>query len=243
MTRRARPFREFWNPLPPFPLQWPSKEQMREYARARRAEAPAKAKAAQANGTAGNGASADSTASLPLRQSDEMRDENPAPTPRVSERARMLLRQQLRGGPKRGDTIEAAAQAAAIPPRVLIAAAGALGVKTKNGEWRLPLKFLIIALCSALAWSAAAHAQAALDLSSAGRAAIWRSLGKDATGTQVAAGLQVGQAVPDPMRVLPFSTHLRKKVPAIKSYSYALVNSQVLIVDARTRKIVAIISK
>ena len=77
----------------------------------------------------------------------------------------------------------------------------------------------------------------------AGRAAIWRSLGKDATDTQVAAGLQVGQTVPDPMRVLPFSRHLRKKVPAIKSYSYALVNGQVLIVDARTRKIVAIISK
>jgi hypothetical protein len=59
----------------------------------------------------------------------------------------------------------------------------------------------------------------------------------------VAAGLQVGQTVPDPMRVLPFSAHLHKKVPALKSYSYALVNGQVLIVDARTRKIVAIISK
>jgi hypothetical protein len=32
-------------------------------------------------------------------------------------------------------------------------------------------------------------------------------------------------------------------VPALKSYSYALVNGQVLIVDARTRMIVAIISK
>jgi hypothetical protein len=53
----------------------------------------------------------------------------------------------------------------------------------------------------------------------------------------------VGQTVPDPMRVLPFSRHLRKKAPAIRSYSYALVNGQVLIVDARTRKIVAIISK
>ena len=104
-------------------------------------------------------------------------------------------------------------------------------------------EFLTIALYAVLAWSAAAHAQAAPDLSSAGRAAIWRSLGKDAMDTQVAAGLQVGQTVPDPMRVLPFSKHLRKKVPAIKSYSYALVNGQVLIVDARNRKIVAIVSK
>ena len=98
-------------------------------------------------------------------------------------------------------------------------------------------------LCAALIWCSGAGAQSSIDISSASRAAIWRSLGKDATDTQVAAGLQVGQTVPDPMRVLPFSRHLRKKAPAIRSYSYALVNGQVLIVDARTRKIVAIISK
>ena len=99
-----------------------------------------------------------------------------------------------------------------------------------------------IVLCAALIWSSGACAQSTVDLSSAGRAAIWRSLGKNATDTQVAAGLQVGQTVPDPMRVLPFSRHLRKSVPAIRSYSYALVNGQVLIVEARTRKIVAIVS-
>jgi hypothetical protein len=100
-----------------------------------------------------------------------------------------------------------------------------------------------IMLGAALIWSSGAGAQSGVDLNAAGRAAIWQSLGKDATETQVAAGLEVGQAVPDPMRVLPFSKHLRKMVPAIRSYSYALVNGQVLIVDARTRKIVAIISK
>lgn len=86
-------------------------------------------------------------------------------------------------------------------------------------------------------------AQSALHLSSAGRAAIWKSLGKDATDTQVAAGLQVGEKIPDPMNVLPFTARIRKKVPAIKPYSYALVNGQVLIVDAQTRKIIAIVSK
>lgn len=100
-----------------------------------------------------------------------------------------------------------------------------------------------VLLCGALIWSSGAWAQSNVHLSAAGRAAIWRSLGKDATDTQVAAGLQVGQTVPDPMRVLPFSGHLRKRVPAIRSYSYALVNGQVLIVDARNRKIVAIISE
>lgn len=100
-----------------------------------------------------------------------------------------------------------------------------------------------ILLCAALIWSSGAIAQTALHLTSAGRAAIWKSLGSEATDTQVAAGLQVGEKVTDPMNVLPFTGRLRKKVPAIKPYSYALVNGQVLIVDAQTRKIVAIVSK
>ena len=103
-------------------------------------------------------------------------------------------------------------------------------------------KFSAIVLCATLAWPLAAHAQT-VDISADGRAAIWKSLGKNATDTQVAAGLEVGQTVPDPMQVLPFSRHLRKNVPAVRSYSYALVNGQILIVEARTRKIVAIVSK
>ena len=106
----------------------------------------------------------------------------------------------------------------------------------------MPGKLKLFALCAALAWPVAALAQA-VELPAAGRAAIWRSLGKDATDTQVAAGLEVGQTVPAPMRVLTFSRHLRKRVRAIRHYSYALVNGQVLIVEARTRKVVAIVSK
>jgi hypothetical protein len=59
----------------------------------------------------------------------------------------------------------------------------------------------------------------------------------------VPAGLHVGDAVPDTMRLLPFGRHLGNKVRAIKAYSYALLQGQVLIIDARTRKIVAIVSK
>ncbi len=102
---------------------------------------------------------------------------------------------------------------------------------------------LSLLLCAALTWSSCATAQSAIRLTSAGRTAIWKSLGKDATDTQLAAGLQVGDKVPDPMNVLPFTARVRKKVPAIRPYSYALVNGQVLIVDAQTRKIVAIVSK
>jgi len=50
-----------------------------------------------------------------------------------------LLRHLLANGPKHGDHIEAAADAAAdTSEHALIAAADTLGVRTKNGQWRLP---------------------------------------------------------------------------------------------------------
>ncbi len=104
-------------------------------------------------------------------------------------------------------------------------------------------KFLTTALGATLLWSSALHAQPTIHLTGPGRAAIWRSLGKDATDTSVPAGLHVGDAVPDTMRLLRFGHHLGNKVPAIRAYSYALLQGQVLIIDARTRKIVAIVSK
>jgi hypothetical protein len=48
------------------------------------------------------------------------------------------VREQLANGPKPGDQIEAAAKAADIPERVLIAAASALGVRTQRGRWWIP---------------------------------------------------------------------------------------------------------
>jgi len=99
------------------------------------------------------------------------------------------------------------------------------------------------ALCVALLWTAAADAQTALHLTASGRAAIWRSLGKDATDTSIATGLKVGEAVPADQRLLPFDRHVRKKVPALKPYSYTLLQGEVLIVDPHSRKIVAIVSK
>jgi hypothetical protein len=98
-----------------------------------------------------------------------------------------------------------------------------------------------IVLCAALLCSSAAYAQSGIDLSSSDRAAIWRRLGRDATDTQAAAGLQVGDRVPAPMRVLPFSKQLRKRVPAVAHYAYALLHGEVLIVDRRARRIVAIV--
>jgi len=57
---------------------------------------------------------------------------------RASERAQRLLLEQLANGPRPGSQLEAAAEAAAIPESVLIAAADALGVRTQRGQWWLP---------------------------------------------------------------------------------------------------------
>jgi hypothetical protein len=56
----------------------------------------------------------------------------------LSERARAFVRNQLAKGPKPGEQITAAAEAAEIPERSLIAAAEALGVRTQRGQWWIP---------------------------------------------------------------------------------------------------------
>jgi Protein of unknown function (DUF1236) len=101
-----------------------------------------------------------------------------------------------------------------------------------------------IALCAFLLCCAASgYAQTSVHLTTSERAEIWRSLGRRADKTQEPAGLQVGEAVPDTMHMLAFARHVRKKVPALKSYSYALLHGQVLIVDPGTKTIVSIVSK
>jgi len=112
-------------------------------------------------------------------------------------------------------------------------------------------EFLQLFTGAIVAWPLAAHAEGPakgvrrhqLSLSSAHRAAIWRSLGKDAMKTQIPAGLNVGEAVPATMHLLPFDRRLRKTIPSIRRYSYALLQGQVLIIDPGTKKIVAIVGQ
>jgi hypothetical protein len=56
----------------------------------------------------------------------------------VGKRARALVREHLKHGPRPGAQIEIAAKAAEIPERSLIAAATALGVRTQRGQWWIP---------------------------------------------------------------------------------------------------------
>ncbi len=94
-----------------------------------------------------------------------------------------------------------------------------------------------------LCCSSSVYAQTAISLTSSEQAEIWRCLGKQATRTLVPAGLHIGEVVPDTMRLLPFGRKFRKRVPAIRSYSYALLQGQVLIIDSRVKTIVSIVSK
>lgn len=57
---------------------------------------------------------------------------------RIRLRARALVREQLKHGPKPAALVVAAAEAADIPEHMLIAAAAALGVRSQKGQWRLP---------------------------------------------------------------------------------------------------------
>jgi hypothetical protein len=57
---------------------------------------------------------------------------------RPSKRAQALVREQLKHGPKPESAVMAAAHFADIPERSLIAAADAIGVRTRKGQWWLP---------------------------------------------------------------------------------------------------------
>jgi hypothetical protein len=82
-----------------------------------------------------------------------------------------------------------------------------------------------------------------LSLTAAQRVEIWRRLSKEAVKTSEPAGLNVGEVVPDTMHLLSFAHSLRKKIPAIKPYLYALLHGQVLIVDPSSKKIISIVSE
>jgi hypothetical protein len=88
---------------------------------------------------------------------------------------------------------------------------------------------------------AAAAAPHTLSLSSRDQVQIWRHLRQLATRTSIPAGLHVGEVVPDTMDSRAFARDVRRKVPVLRSYSYALTHNQVLIVDRRSKKIVAVV--
>jgi Protein of unknown function (DUF1236) len=109
---------------------------------------------------------------------------------------------------------------------------------------RMPREVVQPNLAASLSGSTLPHMRLAhAFLTSAEQSAIWRILSDRANRTSVPTGLNVGEKVPNTIRLLSFAHDLRKRIPAIWPYSYALLHDQVLIVDPRSKAIVAIIAE
>jgi len=81
----------------------------------------------------------------PLSDITELKPDAPAASkprrralPPEAKAARALVRAHLAKGPKPGAQVEAAAAAAGLAKRSLLAATDALGVRTQRGQWWLP---------------------------------------------------------------------------------------------------------
>ena len=86
--------------------------------------------------------------------------------------------------------------------------------------------------------------QGALALTTAQRAEIWQRLGNQ-QATNAPPGFQpkVGAAVPASVQLKTLPSSVSNQVPQVQSYDYAMVQSQLLIVDPATKKIVSIITE
>ena len=83
-----------------------------------------------------------------------------------------------------------------------------------------------------------------LNLTSTQRQELWQSLSKQAAKESVPAGFtaKVGEAVPSSIKLQPLPTNLSSQIPGVKSYDYALLQDELLIVDSSSKKIVDIIT-
>ena len=86
--------------------------------------------------------------------------------------------------------------------------------------------------------------QGSLNLTAAQRAEIWQRLGSE-QDSNAPPGFQprIGATVPPTMQLKTLPSGVSSQVPQIQSYNYAMLNSQLLIVDPMTKKIVSIITE
>jgi len=82
-------------------------------------------------------------------------------------------------------------------------------------------------------------------LTDAQRQEIWQGVSKQATNESSPAGFKaaVGEAVPGSIKTEPLPGDVSAKVPAVKSYDFAMLQNQVLILDPSSKKIVDILSR
>jgi hypothetical protein len=84
-----------------------------------------------------------------------------------------------------------------------------------------------------------------LNLTATQRHELWQSLSKQAAKESAPAGFtaKVGEAVPSLIKLQSLHSNLSSQIPAVKSYAYALLQDELLIVDPSSKKIVDIITQ
>lgn len=83
-----------------------------------------------------------------------------------------------------------------------------------------------------------------LTLTSAQRHELWQGLSKQAKeSTPAGFTAKVGEAVPSSIKLQSLPANLSSQIPALKSYDYAMLQSELLIVDPTSKNIVDIITQ
>lgn len=82
-------------------------------------------------------------------------------------------------------------------------------------------------------------------LTGAQRQEIWHGTSKQAMQESSPAGFQVaiGETVPNSMKPQPMPKEVSDRVPAVKSYDFAILQNQLLIVDPSSMKVIDIITQ
>ena len=106
---------------------------------------------------------------------------------------------------------------------------------------------IALALLLGIGAAAAADIKApGLDgLTDAQRQEIWRGVSQQATKESRPAAFKaaIGEAIPGSIKIQPLPSTVGAEVPAVKSYDFAMLQNQVLIVDPLSKKIIDILSQ
>jgi hypothetical protein len=84
-----------------------------------------------------------------------------------------------------------------------------------------------------------------LNLTTAQQKEIWQGVSQQASKATAPADFKpvIGAAAPSSIKLQPLPTKVASEVPAVKSYDFAMLQNQVLIVDPSSRKIVDIVNR
>jgi len=84
-----------------------------------------------------------------------------------------------------------------------------------------------------------------LNLTTAQQKEIWQGVSQQAAKETAPPAFKatLGEATPSIIKLQPFPSKVVHEVPAVKSYDYAMLQNQVLIVDPSSRKIVDIVNR